>query len=102
MKTAVELLHHVAGLVGGERAVQHGDKLVTHDNIARLWNAYLANLGVPAALTGSDVAKMMALLKIARAQNGAFNPDDYADLAGYAAVAFECVVLELARYRDSK
>jgi hypothetical protein len=34
---------------------------------------------------------MMVLLKVARTQHGGLNHDDYADMAGYAAVAAECV-----------
>ncbi len=81
-------------LVGGDRARTHGDKVENHANIARLWNAYLVNKHPSApphvpVIEPRDVALMMALLKVARTQHGAFNLDDYIDLAGYAGVAGE-------------
>ncbi len=69
-------------LITGDRAAAHGDPLPNHQNIARLWEAYL---GVE--VTPQDVALMMALLKVARTQTGPHNPDNYHDLAGYAALA---------------
>jgi hypothetical protein len=95
MESAVALLNRAAALVGGDRAAQHGDKYENHQNIAALWNAYLDNR-VAGELRASEIALMMALLKIARTQTGAFNADDFLDLAGYAAVAFECAVRERA------
>lgn len=88
MKTAAEMLEKAAGLVGGDRAATHGDKVQNHQNIARLWTAYLQNQG-SSVLSAEDVACMMVLLKIARTQLGDFNPDDYVDAAGYAAIGFE-------------
>ena len=38
-------------------------------------------------LLPTDVATMMALMKIARSQNGAENADDMLDAAGYILVA---------------
>jgi hypothetical protein len=83
---AGEVLNGVAELVGGDRAKTHGDKLTNHQNIARLWSAFLQ-----VNITADQVALMMVLLKVARTQHGGLNHDDYADMAGYAAVAAECV-----------
>lgn len=91
------ILSKAAELVDGDRDRTHGEKLRNHENIAQLWNAYLRirddppNLRVIgiAPLTAHDVALMMALLKIARTQLGEHNPDNYVDLAGYAACAGE-------------
>lgn len=103
---AVEICTTAAGLVGGDRAKTHGDKKLNHDAIARLWNAYLVNanviidgdgFGASQQLTATDVALMMALLKIARTQSGGtHNDDNYVDLAGYAGVAGECASIERA------
>lgn len=88
--TAQTVLETATNLVGGERARTHGDKLANHEKIARLWNAHLENRLDPAApLSALDVALMMGLLKIARVTSGTHNPDNYVDLAGYAAVAGE-------------
>ncbi len=92
VKTAREMLMHTVSLVGGDRAQTHGDKVDNHLKIANLWSMYLHNMGERAkyGFNAEDVANMMELLKIARRQSGAHNPDDYADGAGYASVAFEC------------
>ena len=44
---------------------------------------------------------MMELLKIARRKLGVFNPDDYVDGAGYAAVAFECAKEQVAQSMEN-
>jgi hypothetical protein len=91
---AVEILTKAASLVGGDRQRTHGDKRANFDNIARLWNGYLRNIAAREGLsvrdaqamelTAADVGSLMVLMKIARTQAGAFNPDDYVDAAGYA------------------
>lgn len=87
---SADVLAEASKLVGGDRQKTHGDKLTNHQNIARLWSAYLLNrLHPDAELSPLDVALMMALLKISRTQLGDHNPDDYIDLAGYAGVAGE-------------
>ncbi len=95
---AEDIAKKAASLVSGEREDQHGDKFVNFGNIAILWNAFLAirdrqaptpvNAYTP-PLRGEDVAKMMALLKLARMESGAHNPDDAIDFCGYAAIAGE-------------
>lgn len=87
-ENAAELVTRAAGLVGGDRAATHGPKLENHQNIADLWNAYLGRQ-LNAPIKASQVALMMALLKIARTKCGAMNLDDYVDLAGYAGCAGE-------------
>lgn len=65
------------------------DPAVTHRRIASLWETYLtAESGLPIRLTGIDAAHMMVLLKLAREQSS-HNPDNYVDMAGYAACAGE-------------
>lgn len=79
-----------ADLIGGERDRQHGQKRDNFERIAAMWNAWLQIRRDPASpLTAHDVGMMMALLKAARTQSGAFNEDDYVDLCGYAACAGE-------------
>lgn len=96
---AKEICERASGLVSGDRAAQHGDKIVNHWNIAHMWNAYLFQCRdqPESDLTALDVAHMMALLKIARTQAGSFNADDYIDLAGYAGVAGEIAADQNAR-----
>ena len=85
---AADLLTAAADLVSGDRAQQHGDMLLNHENIATMWNAWLSIRREPAAPAKPyDVAIMMALVKIARTQSGDANDDDLTDAAGYLAVA---------------
>ena len=87
---ATDICALAADLVGGDRARQNGDKRENFQAIASLWNAYLGwRLSDGCGLTPQDVALMMALMKIARTKGGAFNIDDYVDLAGYAGCAGE-------------
>jgi len=87
---AEDMLRKAAELVGGNRHDQHGERTQNHENIARMWNAYLR-----AKVRGSDlyelgaadVAIMSALLKIARTASGKHNIDDYMDGAAYLALA---------------
>lgn len=85
---AVDLIEKAGGLVGGDRATQHGDKHRNFANIAALWNAYLQPKQ-GAVIDAADVGYMMALLKIARTQSGALNDDDAIDAIGYIACAGE-------------
>lgn len=71
-------------LVSEDRHQTHGDKLLNHANIAKLWGAYKDT-----EFTAHDVAIMMSLLKIARTKLGDRNRDDYVDCAGYISIAGE-------------
>jgi len=86
---AQQHLDEAAGLIGGDRARQHGDVRALHEQVAQLWTAYLEPSRDPLApsLTAIDVLAMMALLKLARAQHGDWNRDDYVDALGYIALA---------------
>lgn len=85
-KSASGLLRTAAALVDGDRAKTHGDKIGNHENISRLWGAFL---GI--TIRPQDVALMMVLLKVARTKSGTHNLDDYVDMAAYAGVAAEIV-----------
>ena len=75
-------------LLHKDRAATHGPIVRSLSNIAALWNAYLAIRREPSAPLGpTDIAHMMALLKLARTQNGAVNSDNWVDLVAYAAAA---------------
>lgn len=87
-------------LVAGDRQLDYGDKLDNHENIARLWNAYLCCVAPQrnnGSLTARDVAMMMALLKIARTALGRPTIDTYVDMAGYAGIAGEIAQRETDR-----
>ena len=95
MSTQSDLLKEVAEIVGGERSRDYGPPSVNLDErTARLWSTYLrltteewgdSNIG------GVDVCNMMILLKMARTIEDKSVKDNYADIAGYAAAAWEIV-----------
>ena len=86
--TTTEILTKAEKLVSDDRAKTHGDKIVNHENIARLFSAYLTNkFQAVININAEDVAQLMTLLKIARSQAGQHNIDDYVDGAGYQAIA---------------
>jgi|TARA_R100000008_G_C3551541_1_gene150707 hypothetical protein len=84
MKLTKELLSEANKLVGGDRQKDYGDKVKNHNNIAKLWSAYLDT-----PVTAHDVAIMMTLLKVARTKLGAVSRDTYVDMSAYSAIAGE-------------
>lgn len=79
-----ETLETAIKTITQDRQNQYGAPENSFAEIAKLWSVYL---DVP--LTAHDVAMLMSLLKIARIKTGEFKPDNYIDLAGYAACACE-------------
>lgn len=100
MSVQSELLQEVASIVSGERSKDYGPPQVNLDErTARLWNAYLRakeNIWYDSGFSGVDVCNMMILLKMARTMENEFTKDNYADMAGYAAAAWEIVNYEPA------
>jgi len=85
-----DILKKTEKLVSESRHDKHGDKIVNHENISRLWTGYLQNkTKLNLVILPEDVANMMVLLKIARTQAGHFNIDDHVDACGYAAISGE-------------
>ena len=78
-----DILKEAKELVAGDRQEDYGDKLKNHENIAKLWSAYLDK-----KITPHDVAICMGLVKIARLKH-AHKRDSYVDLAAYAAITGE-------------
>ncbi len=100
MSTQADLLREVADVVSGARNRNYGPPTVNLDRrTAGLWNTYL-NLCLPWGrdMTGVDVCNMMILLKMARIMEDATVKDNYSDIAGYAAAAWE--IVEEERYDD--
>lgn len=88
------LLETANRLINGERAKDYGDVKQNFQQIADLWSVYLNRHVSPSQsnhlhyvhLKGEDVANLMILMKVSRAQNG-FHLDSYIDIAGYAGCA---------------
>jgi hypothetical protein len=93
MSTQSQLLQEVSEVVSGARNKDYGPPALNLDyRTAELWNAYL-KVASPAygAIDGVDVCNMMILLKMARIVETRNVKDNYADIAGYAAAAWEIV-----------
>ena len=94
--TRAAVLEKARACVCGEREEDYGSPEDSFGCIAELWEAYLrAACIAPNAVvtvTPTDVAMMMALLKIARVGTSFVGgtADSFVDLAGYAACGAEC------------
>ena len=85
-----DILEKTKKLINESRHDEHGDKLINHENISRLWTAYLQNkFKLNLVILPEDVANLMSLLKLARTQSGKFNLDDWIDACGYVAISGE-------------
>lgn len=82
--TRAEILDAAKKCVCGQREQDYGSPESNFQLIADLWRTYL---GVD--ISATDVAMMMALMKIARIKNGGGTGDSFVDLAGYAACGGE-------------
>ena len=71
--TRTEILDTAKQLVNVDRASEHGDMENNFESIAALWEIYFDNEW---SFTSTDVAAMMALLKIARMKSNKSNPDN--------------------------
>ena len=83
MKRA-EILTAAKRCVCGDREQDYGTPERNFDTIAKFWTAYLDY-----PVNATDVAAMLALLKIARISSGHAKDDNWIDLAGYAACGGE-------------
>lgn len=94
--TRAAVLEKARACVCGEREEDYGSPEDSFGCIAELWEAYLRAACVsPNAIitvTPTDVAMLMALLKIARVGTSSIGgtADSFVDLAGYAACGAEC------------
>jgi hypothetical protein len=82
--TRAETLDRAKQCVCGQRENEYGSPEDNFRSIAVLWSAYKNT-----DFTPTDVAMMMALLKIARIKTGTATEDSFVDLAGYAACGAE-------------
>ena len=106
--TRSEILDTAKKCVCGQREQDYGSPESNFQIIADLWNAYLgkhccSNVDGYACLddlTPTDVAMMMALLKIARIKNGGGTGDSFVDLAGYAACGGEISCRSMKKSSD--
>lgn len=94
--TRAAVLEKARACVCGEREEDYGSPEDSFGCIAELWEAYLRAACIApdsvVRVTPTDVAMMMALLKIARVGTSFVGgtADSFVDLAGYAACSAEC------------
>ena len=90
MLTREETLRTAMDCVCGDREQDYGSPENNFQAIANLWMDYLQGRGIlDGEIRPHDVAAMMALLKIARVASGQSKPDNWVDIAGYAACGCE-------------
>ncbi len=88
--TRKEILEHAATAVLGDRDETYGRPEDSFKCIAQMWTAYLIRQGLLTDVLDSvDVAAMMVLLKVARINPEEPHPDNWIDIAGYAACGGE-------------
>jgi hypothetical protein len=84
-----EILQTASDIITKDREQAYGSPEDNFQVIADFWNAYIGRKDITEGITAHDVAVMMCLLKIARMATGQPKPDNYIDLAGYAACGGE-------------
>lgn len=93
MKKREEVLESAKKCVCGDREEDYGSPEDNFVRISELWSTYMRGRCVAQdaliTIRPSDVAAMMALLKIARIASGNAKADNWVDLAGYAACGGE-------------
>lgn len=88
--TRADILDQAKKCVCGHREQDYGTPESNFQLIADLWNGYLGFMDHPQdQIRATDVAMLMALMKIARIRNGGGSGDSFVDLAGYAACGGE-------------
>lgn len=79
-----DILEKALEIVQKDRQSTYGTPEDNFTCIANLWGSYLDK-----AISPTDVAVLMVLLKIARARHNPKYADNWIDIAGYAACAGE-------------
>ena len=87
-----EILDRALACVCGDREQDYGSPENNFRKIADMWSAFM---GIE--ITPTEVAAMMALLKIALVASGHSKADNWIDLAGYAACGGELESIEEER-----
>ena len=91
-----EILDRALACVCGDREQDYGSPENNFRTIADMWSAFM---GIE--ITPTEVAAMMALLKIARVASGHSKADNWIDLAGYAACGGELESIEEERRAEN-
>lgn len=85
-----KILTEAMEIINGARQDSYGRPEDAFQTIAHYWNNYLTKFeGSVMDIKPKDVALLMVLFKIARAQHKGYNKDDYIDCCGYMALAHD-------------
>lgn len=87
--SATDILKNAAGHIADRAKERDTDE---ERSMRRAVDSFNALTG--AELSETDGLLFMVILKMARATAGGYNPDDYEDMAAYAALAGECETIE--------
>jgi hypothetical protein len=94
LSARAQALREAESLITGDRNATYGEPTENFQDIARVWNVYLApKLREGAGISPADTAWMMVALKMVRAK-AAPTRDNWIDAAGYAACGLECDIAE--------
>ena len=86
-KGAMSILTEANDLIYGQREKDYGPPRRHLTLIADFWESYLVGKGLTIGLTATDVAYMLALLKLARLAHDPTHRDSMVDAAGYIGLA---------------
>ena len=86
------ILDDAKTIVTADRREQYGPIRPNMDLIAKLWAEYIDSRIVSrrSSMSGTDVAVMMILMKVARHAIGSGSRDTWVDIAWYAQMAAVC------------
>lgn len=86
-----QILDRANEIIHGKRNDEYGPAEKSFETIARFWTIYMKqSMSDRDYFTGSDIAMMMILLKVART-NDVPTDDSLIDICGYAALAAGCI-----------
>jgi len=86
-----DLLREALQITTGARAHAYGHPSVNLERTAALMDAYLD--GIDRRLTVSDVAALMACVKLARLHQSPYHYDSLLDVAGYMGAAWDAIAV---------
>ena len=86
-------LKEVEKLICKDRNESYGQPYENMDSTAKMLQAYLGNR-TGESITASDVAIFGVILKLGRLRHDPKHLDSLLDIAGYVAIAYECVLTD--------
>lgn len=95
------ILREAEDIIFGDRERTYGNPAFNLETISEFWRLYIVrkhNVAVP--LDYTDIANMMALLKLARLINTPDHEDSQRDLIGYIALTSRIQRAEQAPYKE--